>query len=64
MRRFEVNQECCIGCETCVGLAPKAFEMDEATGKSRAINGDGAVAEEVEEAMGSCPGSCIHWQDG
>jgi len=53
-----INEEDCMGCETCVQLCPDVFEMNEAGDKAIVINAD-ADADCVDEAVDSCPGSAI-----
>ncbi len=60
-RSFHIEEDECIGCESCVGVCPGAFAMDEASGKARVINLDGGSEEEIQEAMDTCPAQCIHW---
>jgi ferredoxin len=50
---LKVDKEVCIGCGTCVVLAPKSFKLD-ADGKSEAINPPGDTPEVVKEAIDSC----------
>jgi ferredoxin len=54
---WTVDEEECIGCESCVELCPDVFKMDEASGKAVAYDeGDPPCA---EEAQGSCPVEAI-----
>jgi ferredoxin len=53
-----INEEDCMGCETCVQLCPDVFEMNEAGDKAIVINPD-ADADCVDESIDSCPGSAI-----
>lgn len=52
----------CIGCGTCASLAPSAFEMDDAEGLAR-VHTQGAPASEVQDAIDSCPTTCIRWKE-
>ncbi len=61
-RKVTLDDDCCVGCETCVELCPQVFEMDEATGKARVIEPEGGDDACVEEAIASCPGACIAWE--
>ncbi|MDO4633769.1 MAG: ferredoxin [Eubacteriales bacterium] len=51
-----VDQEMCIGCGMCEGIAPEVFRMNE-EGKAEAY----AAGEDsaVEEAISSCPVEAI-----
>ncbi|MFA6423504.1 MAG: ferredoxin [Patescibacteria group bacterium] len=57
MPKLKVDKEKCIGCGTCVSLAPKIFELDD-DGKSKVKDGE-AQGSEVEEAISSCPVQAI-----
>lgn len=58
-----IDEEECIGCGTCQELCPEVFELDEQTQKARVIRPEGGPEELIEEAMESCPVSCIHWEE-
>jgi ferredoxin len=62
-RRVFIDEEECIGCGTCQELCPDVFELDDDTQKARVIMPEGGPEELIEEAMESCPVSCIHWED-
>lgn len=54
-----VDQDACIGCGTCVSLAPEVFELD-ASGKSAVVkNSDGADDEKILAAARACPVQAI-----
>ena len=61
MAQAYVEDEECIGCESCVELCPAVFSMND-QGKAVAAEGHD-VLECVQEAMDSCPAECIHWRD-
>lgn len=58
-----IDQEECIGCGTCQEICPEVFELDEETGKAIVIQAEGGPEDLIEEAMESCPVSCIHWEE-
>lgn len=58
-RHLLVVEERCIGCGTCVDLAPGVFALD-ASGKARVLVQDGAE-DAVRAAVEACPTSCITW---
>ena len=62
-RTVVIDEDECIGCETCVELCPGVFTFNESTGKASVVNPDGASEDEIEEAIDSCPASCISWED-
>ena len=55
-----VDRDACIGCETCVGICPEVFSMDD-EGISVAIDEeiDTDILELAEEAMDDCPVGAI-----
>ena len=53
-----VDQEKCLGCGTCIALAPKTFGFNK-DGKSEVINPEGDNLEEVKKAAASCPSGAI-----
>ncbi len=61
-KSFYIETEECIGCESCVGIAPGAFAFDESTNKARVTNIDGEPEETIQEAIDTCPAHCIHWE--
>ena len=61
MPQAHVDQDECIGCESCVEICPAAFTMND-DGKAEGTSADGSEAC-IQEAMDTCPVECIHWQD-
>lgn len=55
-----VDQDVCIGCEVCVNMLPEVFRMTE-NSVAEVYNHEGAPADKIQEAIDSCPVSCIHW---
>lgn len=62
-RRVYIDEEECIGCGTCEELCPEVFQLDEESQKAQVIMSEGGPEELIEEAMESCPVSCIHWEE-
>jgi ferredoxin len=62
-KKVVLDQEECIGCETCVELCPEVFAFDEETEKARVIKETGGPEDEIREAIDSCPVECIHWEE-
>ncbi len=54
-----IDEEECIGCESCVELCPSVFAWDEDSEKALVIDGADANADCLEEAIASCPAECI-----
>lgn len=57
-----VDQDVCIGCGMCTGIAPNHFQMNDA-GKAEAFQ-EAADAEkdQVQQAIDSCPVGAISWE--
>lgn len=53
-----IDENECIGCETCVELCSDVFEMDEETEKAK-VKDPESTADCVEEAIDSCPVEAI-----
>jgi ferredoxin len=56
MGKVVVNEEKCIGCGSCVGMAPNTFDWND-DGKSTVKNTE--VTKEAEEASECCPTGAI-----
>lgn len=61
-KKLVVDKNLCIGCGSCVAVAPKSFKMED-DGKSAAINPPGDDDATVESAITSCPVTAISWQE-
>ena len=46
-----INEDECIGCETCCELAPGVFQFDADAGKAKVVNPTGASDDEIQAAM-------------
>ncbi|MBM9604635.1 ferredoxin [Desulfopila inferna] len=59
-KKLWIDEDECIGCESCVEVCPEAFVFDDDAAK--AYVKDGATGEEdcAEEAVASCPAECIY----
>ena len=53
-----INEEECVGCETCVELCPSVFEMNDDGDKAVVKNPD-ASDDCVDEAVETCPNEAI-----
>ncbi len=58
-----IDEEECIGCGSCVELCPEIFRMNEDKEKAEVILIEGGSEECIEEAIDTCPVSCIHWDE-
>lgn len=57
--KVKIDQEECIGCEACVETCPSVFRFDADEEKAFVIEGSDQDVDCVEEAIASCPVSCI-----
>jgi ferredoxin/vacuolar-type H+-ATPase subunit F/Vma7 len=56
-----VDEITCIGCTMCTHCAPKVFEVEEESGRARAVGQWLNDEDEIQDAIDSCPVDCIHW---
>ena len=54
-----IDEEECIGCESCVELCPSVFGWNEDDEKAYVLDDADADDDCVEEAIASCPSECI-----
>ncbi len=58
-----IDEEECIGCGSCVEICPEVFRMQEGEEKAEVIKPEGGPEDLVQEAIDTCPVSCIHWEE-
>ncbi len=58
-----IDEEECIGCESCVELCPDVFEFDEENEKALVIKPKGGDEQCIEECIETCPVECIRWKE-
>ncbi len=64
---YELDQTDCTGCDICVGIVPENFVVENEKAWLLDSNGDKVLmanygsddAERMQEAIDSCPASCI-----
>lgn len=61
MKRIMVDQEKCLGCQTCVMLAPKTFSIGK-RGKAQVVSQLKVDSKEVKGAITNCPVGAISLQ--
>ncbi len=59
MKKLKIDPQNCIGCGTCVLIAPDFFKMDESRGKAVIKKQPDKITEEIKEAITSCPTGAI-----
>lgn len=62
VKKITVDKDLCIGCGTCVVLAPKTFKLGK-DGKSEVIEPPGDKEEKIREAVDSCPVDALELAD-
>ena len=58
-----VDRDACVGSSFCVGLAAGGFEIDPSDGKVRVVAGAVVTADDVDEAVESCPVGAIAYRE-
>lgn len=62
-KRVVIDEEECVGCESCTELCPDVFEFNSDTEKAMVIKPEGGDADCIEDAIESCPSECIRWEE-
>ena len=52
---IKIDPDKCIGCGTCVAIAPKTFRMNDATNKAEVVNPPWDDDETIKMGAESCP---------
>lgn len=58
-----IETEECIGCQSCVELCPDVFGFDEENEKATVLVEKGDDEACIQEAIDTCPVTCIHWKE-
>lgn len=62
-KKLVVDQDKCIGCGTCVALAPEVFELNnEGKAKVRPQASSLKPQAKIKEVIESCPVQAIGWE--
>lgn len=62
MRAF-VDQDACIGCGLCTGVAPEVFRMNDAGRAEAFADVTGRNKPDVDAAIDGCPASAIRGEE-
>jgi ferredoxin len=58
-----IDEDECIGCGTCEEICPEVFKLNTDTEKAEVIMPDAGPEDLIEEAIDSCPSSCIYEEE-
>jgi ferredoxin len=58
-QKILLNQDLCIGCNTCPLIDPDTFEMDTTLYKAKVKKQPDNITENVQSALSSCPVGAI-----
>jgi ferredoxin len=62
-KKVYVDQDECIGCGSCEEICPEVFKLNADTEKAEVIKPEGGPEDLIQEAVDTCPVSCIHWEE-
>ncbi len=62
-KQVEINQDECVGCQSCVELCPEIFQMGPGDETAMVMKPEVGSEQEacVQEAIDTCPVGCISW---
>jgi len=63
MAKIILDQNKCIGCNTCPLLDPETFEMDTTTYKAKVKKQPEKITDAIQNAISSCPVEAISIQE-
>ena len=58
-KKIIINQDTCIGCNTCPLIDPDTFELDTTSYKAKVKKQPEVINDKIESAVSSCPISAI-----
>jgi ferredoxin len=58
-KKIKINQDLCIGCNTCVALDPDHFELDSTTFKAKVKQQPPQIDDTIKNIINSCPVKAI-----
>ena len=59
-KTVRIDEDECIGCESCVEICPSVFTFNDDTDKAEVVDENLGEEECVDEAVASCPSECIY----
>jgi ferredoxin len=63
MPKVTVNQDLCIGCNTCPLIDPDTFELDTNTFKAKVKKQPEVITDKIKSAVSSCPVGAISTEE-
>ncbi|MDP4009431.1 MAG: ferredoxin [Candidatus Shapirobacteria bacterium] len=58
-KKVVVDQDKCIGCNTCPLIDPETFELDQETYKAKVKKQPDTITETIDMSISSCPVGAI-----
>lgn len=58
-KNIKINQDSCIGCNTCAALNPDIFELDSTIYKAKVKQQPAEITNAIIDTVASCPVSAI-----
>ena len=58
-----IDEDECIGCGTCEEICPEVFQLNLDKEKAEVIMPEDGPEYFIEEAIDSCPSSCIYYEE-
>ena len=62
-KKVVIDDDECVGCQSCVELCPDVFGFNEETEKAEVLQAEGGDEDCIDEAIESCPVECIDWEE-
>lgn len=62
-KRVVIDEDECVGCESCTDLCPDVFEFDKDAEKAKVVQPEGGDEACIDEAIDTCPTECISWEE-
>lgn len=59
MAKIVIDENKCIGCNTCPLMSPDIFELDNTTFKAKVKKQPEVITKEIEETISCCPVTAI-----
>lgn len=57
--KIVIDENICIGCNTCALMAPETYKLDDETYKAKIIKQPEIITQEVKTVVDSCPVAAI-----